>query len=715
VFVIVLVAEPILGQTKSFDDHADVVEVQVPVNVYTRAGAPVRDLTADMFEIYDAGKRQAITDFQVVDLEILQPQPGEDPADAVPAMARRHFLLLFDLSFANTAAVIKAREAAQEFVLNHLHATDLTAVATYSSETGPRLVVTFTPDRAQLARAIQTLGAPRLLDGLRVDPLRFVLATPENSQSAAISNRDLGDNTVGQLGIDREAALSSYLSVINKQFDRIETTYQRGRVSSWAAGLKELARVLASVQGRKHVVLFSEGFDGRLMFGRGPDANDAKAQLDQLQLQYGNYGMVDTDDIYGNGSLQKDIDVMLEEFRRADCVIQAVDISGLSAEFSDERRASQVGQDALFYIANETGGSLYEDANGFAGQLVKVLEKTSVTYVLHFRPETLETDGTYHRLKVKLRDRKGVRLAHRSGYYAPKPFEDLHPLEKSLLAADAIAAAAPVKEIRLNVLAAPFRATNEHAYVPVVVEVDGASLLIGHESRRKRLPVELYTYVTNEDGEMRDFFTQLVTIELDSARAALEESGMKYYGHLDLEPGNYLVRVLVRNAVTGRTGVETVRVEVPQYHMAEPDLLPPFFLEPPDRRWVMVRERRSERDAYEKSVVYPFTVNGSPYVPSARPLLADGKDADLCLVAYNMPAGEITVAGMVLGADGAEIKTAQLEVVERTVTGIRGLDKLLATFQPTDLAAGDYTLRVGVEDTASGMTQFNTIPFTIVN
>lgn len=713
--VLALGAVPAFGQADSFDDRADVIEVQVPVNVYTRGGDPVRDLTADMFEIYDAGKRQEITDFQVVDLEILQPRRGEDPADVVPAMARRHFLLLFDLSFSNTAAIIKAREAAQDFVLNHLHPTDLTAVATYSSETGPRLVVTFTPDRAQLARAIQTLGAPRLLDGLRVDPLRFVLATPENSQSSAISSRDLGGNTVGQLGIDRDAALSSYLSVINKQFDRMETTYLRGRVSSWAAGLKGLAQALASAQGRKHVVLFSEGFDGRLMFGRGPDANDAEAQIDQLQLQWGNYGLVDTDDIYGNGSLQKDVNVMLEEFRRADCVIQAVDISGLSAEFSDEKRASQVGQDALFYIANETGGSLYEDANGFARQLVDVLEQTSVTYVLHFRPSKLETDGTYHRLQVKLRGRKGIRLAHRSGYYAPRPFEDLHPLEKNLLASDAIAAAAPVEDVKLSVLAAPFRANDEQAYVPVVVEVDGQSLLVGHESRRKKLSVELYTYVTNEDGEMRDFFTQLVTLELANARAALEESGMKYYGHLDLEPGNYLIRVLVRNASTGRSGVKTVRVEVPQYQMAEPDLLPPFFLEPPDRHWVMVRERRSESDAYEKSVVYPFTVNGSPYVPSARPMLAGGKDAELCLVAYNMPEGDIAVEGTVLGEDGAELKIAELEVVERTVTGIRGLDKLLATFQPRDLAAGDYTLRVAVEDAVSGMTEFNTIPFTIVN
>lgn len=711
----ILPPSPARGKSKTFEDRTDVIEVQVPVNVYMRNGEPVRGLTAEDFEIFDRGDRQAITGFRMVDLEILQPKPGYDPADIVPAAARRHFLLLFDLTFSGTAAIIKAREAAQEFVLNHLHATDLVAVATFSSDIGPRLVVTFTPDRAQLARAIQTLGAPRLND-VRVDPLRFVLARPQNEQPSAFANRDFNSNQVGGFAPDRKQVLNSYLQVINKQFDKVETTYQRGRVSSWAAGLKGLAQVLASAEGRKHVVLFSEGFDGRLMLGRGPDANDPDIEMDQIQLQYGQYAMVDMDQIYGNSSLQKDVDVMLEEFRRADCVIQAVDISGLDANFNDNRRAQQVGQDALFYIANETGGSLFEDANNFSRQLVDVLRQTSVTYVLHFIPSGLESDGTYHKLQVKLRERnKGQRIAHRAGYYAPRPFKDLHPLEKNLLASDAIAAAAPRQDVALNVLAAAFRANPETAYVPVIVEVDGSTLLAGQDPRKQELAVELYTYVTDDNGEMRDFFTQLITLDLGQARAPLKRSGLKYYGHLDLPQGSYLVRVLVRNAQTGRAGVKTARVVVPRYELAEPDLLPPFFLEPPERQWVMVRERRSDANGYQKSVVYPFTLNGSPFVPAARPKLALGQGADLCLVAYNLPAGKIEIAGTILGADGHELAGGKLAMVERTVTGIQGLDKLLATFQPENLSAGEYTLRVAVGDTAAGTAQVNTIPFTITN
>jgi hypothetical protein len=87
--------------------------------------------------------------------------------------------------------------------------------------------------------------------------------------------------------------------------------------------------MLDSVKGRKHVVLFSEGFDGRLLLGRGPDAQDFEGQQDQFNIERGNLWMVDTDDIFGSTPLQNEMGSMLEEFRRADVVIQAVDISGL--------------------------------------------------------------------------------------------------------------------------------------------------------------------------------------------------------------------------------------------------------------------------------------------------------------------------------------------------------------------------------------------------
>ncbi len=691
---------------RSFAGRTDVIEVQIPVNVVGRDGEPVRGLTAEDFEILDEGKKQDIRDFEVIDLEVLE--PGETRTEietAVPASARRHFLLLFDLSFSKPHSIMRAREAARQFVLNEVHETDLVAVGTHSVEQGAQLLVTFTPDRGQVARAIDTLGAPRLLNLARQDPLRFIIDNPDDIE--AIASSELNDLTNESQTTGLQQSVVAHIRVIAKEMAKMERSFARGRVSSWSRSMAELAKYLDSVRGRKHVVYFSEGWDGRLLLGRNPDAQDAETQQDLQNLQTGNHFLVDTDDIYGNTGLQSQMDLMVEEFRRADCVIQAVDISGLRADRADEERVRSVGRDALFFVANETGGELFEDANDFTQELNTVLERSSVTYLLTFQPTDAAHDGRYHRLRIKVRGARGSRVSARKGYYAPRPYEELHPLEKGLLASDAIATASSSNDVPMQVLAAAFRASEEQAYVPVIVEVGGKDLVKGMEGGR--LPVEFFAYATDERGEMKDFFTQMVSLDVSRQRATFESTGLKYYGHMDLAPGSYLLRVLVRNARTGRTGLQTVELEVPEYAEAEPILLPPFFLED-SGRWFLVREKQAE---FQKSVVYPFTVNGEPYVPAALPAVAEGSGVQVCLVAYNFSNEQPQLDGEIVNPDGQIVAEQPFGVIERTVTGIDGLDKFLATFEPRGLSAGSYTLRVALTDRVSGVTQTNSIPFVL--
>jgi len=56
-----------------------------------------------------------------------------------------------------------------------------------------------------------------------------------------------------------------------------------------------------------------------------------------------------------------------------------------------------------------------------------------------------------------------------------------------------------------------------------------------------------------------------------------------------------------------------------------------------------------------------------------------------------------------------------LRLRERTVTGIPGLDKLVAAFDPADLPAGDYTLTVAVTDPATRLQPANSIPIKVLN
>jgi len=697
------------GKPPVFEGSSQVVAVEVPVNVVDRDGQPVRGLTADDFEVWDGNERQTLSSFEMVDLPALEAgraAPGTvQRLPELGAAGRRHLLMLFDLSFSSPTAVLRARLAARDFLLQKLHPSDLAAVATYSIESGPKLVVTFTPDRAQLARAIDTLGMQHGLQVDKSDPLRFII---EGTFNASGASSMLAESSLSP----RDQILFEQLQTISLFAERTERSYEVSRIKSFSRSMGEMARMLNAVQGRKQIVLFSQGFDSRLLVGR--DTMDTDNNLDNQNIATGFSYLVDNDARYGSTPLQNELNRMLEEFRRADCVIQSVDIGGLRDKTDATARVQTNGQESLFYLANETGGELFKDANDLGQQLGRLLDRTSVTYVLSFERSDLKTDGSYHRLRVKVaKSPAGARVSYRAGYYAPRPFKELAPLERNLLASDRIAAGTPRHDIAMNVLLAPFRSSPTQAYVPVILEVAGRSLLEGQGG--DKVNVEIYAYASDAQGQMRDFFTQRVGFDIHKGRKAFEEAGLKYYGHLDLPPGDYRVRVLVRNAQTGHVAVESVQVNVPAYGESKPVLLPPFFIDK-GSQWLLLRENDDTARAgvANSSVIYPFTVGGEPYVPSAKPVLRGAEKARVCLVAYNLGQGEVGLQGEVVSADGVSAPASGLAMIERTATGISGLDKLLATFDPGALNSGDYVLRVAVIDPRTGQRERSSLPFKVV-
>src|SRR5438128_7876142 len=96
-------------------EKATVTVIEVPVNVLGKDGKPLAGLTAADFELYDNGKKQEITGFEVANLRPPAAEAVNPFVEAPPAAARRHWLLVFDLSYASPSALIRAREGARSF------------------------------------------------------------------------------------------------------------------------------------------------------------------------------------------------------------------------------------------------------------------------------------------------------------------------------------------------------------------------------------------------------------------------------------------------------------------------------------------------------------------------------------------------------------------------------------------------------------------------
>ncbi len=689
------------GQPQSrFEDVTDVVLVEVPVQVI-QDGEPVRGLLAENFQILDGGKKRDILSFDVLDLTLTD--AAGRPATVPSAAARRHFLFFFDLSFSDPGAIVRAREAAIGIVDSALHPSDLVAVASYSRVTGASLVLGFTPDRMQARFAIETLGLPQLVEAKR-DPLGLTLT--DQREAIGISDSP-GDGTVGGIS-GRPDPAAELEEVLTNMVGAESRATNRNEILALTGALTEFTEFMKNIEGRKYVVYLSEGFDSSILLGaRGSTADEQRRiQESNEAAMAGRYWEVDSDERFGNTDMQNQLTQMLQGFIQADCTIQAVDIGGAAAGAASVARQSST-QDSLFIMANDTGGEFYANYNNLDEAMDTMLERTSVTYVLSFQPKEAVSDGRFHKLKVKLvKGPKGARVVHRPGYFAAKEYGEMNPMERQLAAASALMGSAG-GQVGTSVLAAPFNVAAATAYVPVLIEIDGSSLMAGTSGNV--LPTEIYAYAIASQGTVRDFFVEALALDLSKASAALDQTGFKYFGHFDLPPDDYEIRTMVRNSATGATGVANSRLRVPDFDEAETSVLPPFFPEPAGK-WLMGREDASRQGDY----AYPFMDRGAAYIPAARPAVQSGQAASLSLVTYNLGAEIPEVQAAIYDFEGNRIGDVDIVLDSQEAGEDPAMTRFGATCEIPAVGAGVYRLEVTVADPESGDQQTSTIELQVV-
>jgi VWFA-related protein len=107
-------------------------------------------------------------------------------------------------------------------------------------------------------------------------------------------------------------------------------------------------------------------------------------------------------------------DQALEMAQKADVVIYAIS--------TNITRIETDGDKVLRYFAQETGGRPFfpfkvEDLDQSFENIANELRHQ---YSISYRPEPLKTDGLFHAIDVRVRERKNVLVNVRRGYYAPK-------------------------------------------------------------------------------------------------------------------------------------------------------------------------------------------------------------------------------------------------------------------------------------------------------
>lgn len=673
------------AERRQFAESTTVVAVEVPVQVLVD-GRPARGLGRENFEIVDGRKVQPITGFEEIDLASGVSEPGSTPTPPPPAAGRRHFLMLLDLSNSDPTAITKGRQAIRRVVAESLHPSDLVAVATYRTGNGTQLLVGFTSDRRQVDIALDTLGNEKLFERNQ-DALRLVLANTLR-ESAPIP----GAGPAGDQRGAADAVMLEMLRELSNQESQAVRTNELAKVTTLTSNLADLGRLMSNVDGRKYVVYLSQGFDARLLTG---STDQAEAEQTARDVEAGELWKVDSDARFGDTRAVNQLETMLEELRRADCVIQAVDIGGMVTGGEQRPRAS--GRETLFAMAKGTGGQLYENFADLGGAMKQMLDVTSVTYLLTFQPAELKLDGKYRSIKVRLKNGpEGARLVHRPGYYAPLPYEQRRGLEKQLDTAQLLLAGEPGGSLRAGAVATAFKMDAGRAFVPAVVEVSGASLMaLPHD---KPIAVDVFVYALDSAGTVRDFIAQNLQLDLAKLGDKLKQGNLRVMGSLFLAPGDYVLRVLVRESA-GEYSLSALPLSVPDFAGNKVVALQPLF---PESMASGLVPRPAVNPRKPKDPMFPFVVGKDEfYLPRALPQIASGGDARLCWLTYGLGAGNLAVQGQVFTAGGEEVPGATARLVDRSQFDQAGLERLTVEFKAPKLAPGEYVLRLSVTDPAT--------------
>ena len=688
-----VIASPMADDKKPIVFGTDVALVQVPVFVSGKGNGAATGLKATDFSVKQDGKPMEIVSFQYIDTTA----PARQQEIRQSSAARRRFLLLFDKSFTDPAGLGRARTAAKEFVRNGLAESDLVGVATFDFLRGIRLIANFTEDRRVVEHAIHTLGIPsltRISDPLAIAAdFQLTDLTPERDNGAQ-------QETPGALLNDVIAALASRARSAEDQSYKV-------RVGALLDSFKLLGAALRNVPGRKQVVYFSTGFSSTLLAGQ----DKAEQTRTSEAIAAGRIWEVDSDARYGDTQTRSLLDEALRSMSRADAVIHSVDLSGLGLrekynqgpESAMPTRDSS-GREALGFMAAETGGRFFKDANDLGPVLREMADMTSRYYVLGVQPPESRPDGSFRKLQVRVKP-KGLRVSHRPGFFEHIPQAANTPiLQRQFEAAELLAsstddAAARANTLPFRVLIMPVPTDTEKQSLGIVIQVPKGSLATGAGA------FELFGYAITRSGDVADHFAHFLRLESAFPSGTPQGyEGLSFAGRFDVPAGDYTLKFLAQRP-SGETSARFFDVTVPKRQASQGFLLPPLFAEN-SKAWVEV----ALRSGSDSGLPIRIDLGSGPLMPRTDVTVRPGRRERMVLVAYEPgtaedPALDIDIRSSLSDDSGRVFPTGAISL-ERVVRGDDGRRSYIMGFTPDDIPPGAYTLRVHIGESTSVLRSF---------
>lgn len=529
--------------------------VMVRVVVRDGKGAPIDNLRKEDFQLFDKGKAQTILNFSV-QKPVLKPIPPPAPKTpaktaaeaeetdetAIPATTARRFVAMYfddvNTPFENLA---RARDAADHFLKGTVQPGD--RVALYTSSGQKQL--DFTDNVGQIRQA--------LLD-LRARPI-----VGENTMCGAIPPYeaylivDLNDPTALAEAADETMNCNSGLSTVQAEAVARGEAYSSLAASETEAnaalrGIENIVRRLTSLPGQRSMVIISAGFLTDTLRFNLSEITDRALRGGVILNAIDARGLW-TDTTLTDAS-RNDFANTLNPASRAQKNLMLLE--------SQKRQT-----DGMQELALNTGGIFFNNNNDLDSGFRKVAGLPEAFYLLAFSPQNLKLDGSFHQLRVKLVSAKGLQVQARRGYYAPRKPNDPTVQEKEEIQ-QAVYSQDETHELPIDVHTQFFMKSESDARITVLTHIDLHDLHFRKEEDRNLDNLTFVTVIFDQDGH--EITGQQKALELRLRDINLQrymQTGITIRTLLDVKPGTYLVRAIVRDSESGQISGLNRTVEIP--------------------------------------------------------------------------------------------------------------------------------------------------------
>ena len=648
--------------------------VLIDVVVRDRSGAIVRGLTTDDFELTEDRVRQQIVTFAFEEItSSARPVPGSStlaaaaaavkaaapaataagPRDEAPAApltsedvaGHRLLTLLFDTSSMQPEDVQKAADAAIKWVDESMTAADLVAVASIGANL--QVLTDFTSSKETVRSVLTAFTAAAGTAFASVDA-----STAATDEAAATATDDT--------------------AVVDASAQELDTFNNDVRLRA----LKTLADALKPIHQKKAIIYFSSG-----MQRSGTD--------NQVELRAA-----------VNAAVMANVAIYPVDARGLQAIVpgggaRQASRGGVNA-FSGRGVANQftqiaAQQETLTTLASDTGGSAFTDTNDFGEAFVQAARDISSYYILGFVSTNQSKDGRFRRISVRLKNRSGVRVEARSGYYADRDFIHTARGDRENQLQEQLTTQIPSTDLPLFLAAGWFRMAADRYYVPVSVAVPGSAVPASNE----KITLDVAGAIRDERGAPVGRIRDTLTVPPETADG-LAARQVLYQTGVTLPPGRFAIKVVVRENTTGLMGTFEAAIVVPELKTA------------PVKVSSLVLGTQLRNVAGRKTVS-PLVRDGVELVPNLTHIVSRRQKLYFYYEVYE-PAAENGMPQLrtSLAFYRGRTKVFETPVVERTQ--IDAADRRAAVFQfevPAEgFKPGLYTCQVNIVDEVAGRFVF---------